>query len=1294
MRDEFSSSLIEKLAKFSEREILSGEKDGRYFAALSAERVNAVEWFPFERYGSVLQAGAEYGAFLPLAGKVPVWDVFDDAPEALDVVRARMAASELCPQVRLLPAAPESHYDVLFFASFPGKERAERLIRGTSPRIVLALAENAAALRFVSGVGKEPGRYYASAEELESLAACCEVCAGAAGKAAESAARVKTYYPLPSAEFARDIYSDTKLPGPGSFRGVSGILSEEGVAACDEEALYDSLTAADPALFCRYAPAFLCVIGGDGLPDYIRYNSTRNAEYAIRTELYTGKKSVKTALCPEADSHVAAFEKRYELLSAGVPGGLEVLRPQIIPAGNAAEEEASAEKKAVSGSGRTSAVFAFAEGVSFGRQLAAEIADGKAPAEKMEACILRMIGKENEREQYNLDILFDNVLEKDGRLTLIDYEWTSEEPLPYRFVRYRILRYFYEDNARSLTAYDTLAGFLRAFGFSGEEQSRWEKQEDAFQDSVFGRGSGHLRDRYRREAGSVAGIREQARRMFADEIDELKTTLQKEREVERLSQQHIRNIENINKDLKAQIDALKAENVRLRQHQSLFGKLKERTIRKLDAWAPADSRRRLVLKYIRGTLRHPAVYFKRYFTRAGHNYIRGNFAIRGEFSEGGILQIPAVADGERPLVSIVIPAYNQAAYTYACIRSVLDHTDFAATPFEVILADDASTDATAEITNWIPGLKVARTGGNLGFLRNCNQAAAGARGRYLFFLNNDTKVTDGWLSSLTALMERDAGIGMCGSKLVYPDGRLQEAGGIIWSDGSGWNYGRMDDPEKCCYNYVRDVDYISGAAILIRTELWKEIGGFDERYAPAYCEDSDLAFEVRRHGKRVVYQPDSVVVHFEGVSNGTDVNGTGLKRYQTVNQEKFREKWAEELKEQSVNTGNPNPFAARERSQKKTTVLVIDHYVPQRDRDAGSKTTFQYLKLFTEKGFSVKFLGDDFRHEEPYTHELQQMGIEVLYGEEMRLGIFDWLKTNREFIDIAYLNRPHIAVKYMDFLRENTGIRCIFYGHDLHSLRIRREFELTGDIRKRREAEYWKGIEYQVMEKADMVYYPSQEEIDEIHARRPGIPAKAITAYIYDKDTEQSADGTSGEDRSAAEGLLFVGGFKHPPNADGVLWFIKEIWPQIRRELPELRFRVAGSHPTEELLELSGKEGVEVLGFVPDAQLEELYRKSRIVVVPLRYGAGVKGKVVEALDRDCAIVTTSVGAEGIPGADTAMVIADLPEEFARSVVNLYTDSGELERRRAADGALIREHYSTEAVWKIIAPDFEVRKDPV
>lgn len=163
----------------------------------------------------------------------------------------------------------------------------------------------------------------------------------------------------------------------------------------------------------------------------------------------------------------------------------------------------------------------------------------------------------------------------------------------------------------------------------------------------------------------------------------------------------------------------------------------------------------------------------------------------------------------------------------------------------------------------------------------------------------------------------------------------------------------------------------------------------------------------------------------------------------------------------------------------------MDHYVPTFDKDAGSKTTYQYLKMFLKKGYVVKFLGDNFLHEEPYSTTLQQMGIEILYGDHWATGLWDWLKLNKDEIDVAYLNRPHIATKYVDFIKENTNIKVIYYGHDLHFLRLGREYELTGDINIKREADYWRAIELSMMRKAAISYYPSYVEINAIHAIDP-----------------------------------------------------------------------------------------------------------------------------------------------------------------------------------------------------------------
>lgn len=247
-----------------------------------------------------------------------------------------------------------------------------------------------------------------------------------------------------------------------------------------------------------------------------------------------------------------------------------------------------------------------------------------------------------------------------------------------------------------------------------------------------------------------------------------------------------------------------------------------------------------------------------------------------------------------PSVSIIIPCHNEWPFTNSCLYSILENT--VGVTYEVIVADDASTDETANIGDFVSGVTVVRNLVNHGFLRNCNNAVKAAKGEYLLFLNNDTNVQQGWLIFLLETIERDPRIGIVGPKFVYPDGKLQEAGGIIWNDASGWNYGKWDDPDNHRYSHVREVDYISGACLMIRKELWDQIGGFDQRYAPAYYEDSDLCFEVRKRGYKVVYQPAAVVVHFEGTTCGTDT-GKGIKTYQEINRQKFFRKWERVLNE-------------------------------------------------------------------------------------------------------------------------------------------------------------------------------------------------------------------------------------------------------------------------------------------------------------------------------------------------------------------------------------------------------------
>lgn len=629
---------------------------------------------------------------------------------------------------------------------------------------------------------------------------------------------------------------------------------------------------------------------------------------------------------------------------------------------------------------------------------------------------------------------------------------------------------------------------------------------------------------------------------------------------------------------------------------------------------------------------------------------------------------------ESVTVSIIIPVHNKFDYTKRCIYSILKHSG--TVTYEVIVADDASSDETLHIQELIKNTRINRNVPGLGFLKNCNAAAKLAKGEFVLLLNNDTVVQPGWLQPLVDLMNKDASIGMVGSKLVYPEGFLQEAGGIVWSDASGWNYGRMGFPDAPEYNYVKEVDYISGASIMLRTVLWNKLGGFDERYTPAYYEDSDLAFQIREQGLKVVYQPLSVVVHFEGISHGTDIT-TGIKEYQVKNKDTFYQKWKDVL----ANNHSPNEqhlFSARDRSQFKKTILVIDHYVPEYDQDAGSKSTFQYLKLFVEMGLNVKFIGDNFMRKEPYTQTLQQMGIEVLYGFEYASNWQQWVCNNAARIDYCLINRPHIAEKYIDFIKTNTRARVIFYGHDLHFLREERQYAVAPQKGLLKSAADWKKRELTLFHKSDVVVYPSPMEVKLIKEIDDTINVHRIQMNIYEKNSSGKRTTYNDDSRD----LLFVGGFNHPPNADAVLWFANEILPTVLKSIPDCKFIVVGSKVPKEIASLAS-EHIIIKGFVSDEELEQLYDACRIVVAPLRYGAGIKGKIIEAIYHRKAVVTTNVGAEGLDISGGQIVVADEASVFANTLISLYNNKQQLTNMFNEAPVFIQKYFSPQQAIRFI-----------
>ena len=423
----------------------------------------------------------------------------------------------------------------------------------------------------------------------------------------------------------------------------------------------------------------------------------------------------------------------------------------------------------------------------------------------------------------------------------------------------------------------------------------------------------------------------------------------------------------------------------------------------------------------------------------------------------------ALACPVNPRVSIVIPTFNKWMYTYRCLAFLSALTD--SVPFEVIVIDNGSTDDTEKLLKKIQGLRIMRNETNIGFVEACNMGSSASRGEFILFLNNDAFVMPECLNEMVNLMEHDHQIGIVGAKLLFPDGRLQEAGGIVWNDPHriAWNYGKYDNPWKYEYNYVREVDYCSGACLLVRTEAFLKSGMFDEEFAPAYFEDTSLAFSMRKIGYKVVYQPSAVAIHLEGITAGRDVK-KGLKQHQVVNQSKFYNTWKYILSSEHFRTGE-NVFVAKDRSRFKKTILYIDHEIPTFDKDAGSMITFQYLSLFIKMGFKIIFWPANLKNVEPYTTTLQQMGIEVIYGYA---NFNDYIKKYGRYIDVAFVSRALTAISFLEKIKSNSQAKIIYVPHDLHFLREFRRAELENNTKLEKYARKLQRLEFSLSRKSDI----------------------------------------------------------------------------------------------------------------------------------------------------------------------------------------------------------------------------------
>ncbi|BCX13523.1 MAG: hypothetical protein KatS3mg085_055 [Candidatus Dojkabacteria bacterium] len=660
-----------------------------------------------------------------------------------------------------------------------------------------------------------------------------------------------------------------------------------------------------------------------------------------------------------------------------------------------------------------------------------------------------------------------------------------------------------------------------------------------------------------------------------------------------------------------------------------------------------------------------------------------------------------VPKSEKPKVSIVIPIYNQLKLTLDCLNSIQNAND--STPVEVILMDDNSPDPKVQSTlSQVEGLIYVRNEQNLRFVKNVNKGAKMAKGEYVYFLNNDTKVTDHYLETCLELFKRFDNVFSVGSKLIYPDGRLQEAGSILHTDATGINFGAFDDPDHFEYNYVREVHYCSAAALLVKKDLLKKIGWFDEDFSPGYYDDSELQMRAKKLGYLTLYQPKSVVIHYEGMSHGKDKDKfknrisftqklknkfiqkdkpvANLKPYQLENRKKILKKRKAEFEKYCYDASDP--IGKKIFLKTKPQLFFFEDNLPDFDKASGSLRALNLLKIL-QKEFSVTLITRNNSQNLKYYDEVTQSGIRVLIDKNLNMAdIYDFVVKNIEFAKVLVFSRPEVFAFFYDFIHKtlkdkNLEIPIVYDTVDLHFLRFNMQLQFIENRHEKdyiqKMFEYHKALETLFITESNETWVVTLDEKDFL-LKNKFTKNVRVLSNIIDPSPSQSP-------YEKRKDMLFIGSFGHEPNVDAVEYYYNEIVPLLKKEKINIKLHVVGSQIERLPSDIQNNKFIKLHGFVEN--LDEVFEKFLFAFYPLRFGAGIKGKVTQAMAMGLPIITTNIGAQGLENPDKLMLIANTKEEMIKAIKRYLKSKSLWNSNRQNSIKYIENNFSFQATHQQI-----------
>jgi GT2 family glycosyltransferase len=624
-----------------------------------------------------------------------------------------------------------------------------------------------------------------------------------------------------------------------------------------------------------------------------------------------------------------------------------------------------------------------------------------------------------------------------------------------------------------------------------------------------------------------------------------------------------------------------------------------------------------------------------------------------------------IESSENPEVSIIIPVHNNIQITIQLLNRIRLNTETIS--FEVIVVDDASTDSTQLVLRKIRGIRILSAPTNLGYLQATNFGIQHARGKYLALLNNDTLPENGWLTSLHRAISRDSRVAICGSMLIDSNGKILEAGSQIFNDRTIWNLGRGFDRLDPMFLFNREVDYCSAAAILVDADFIRTIGGYDSRFAPAYFEDTDLCLQAWQTGRKVIYVHDAVVYHLEGASHGTDVN-SGIKKFQNTNSIKFWEKWSGDFKSEWTLR-----FQQRleHRRDSKGIVIFFDEGISDPSVASGARRAFNVIKSIQESGYHVVVIPIT----PLVTHEIlnryRSLGIEVYPTYQSAISNLNYRRNRLKAI---WMSRVTVADKHWHAVTEDFGsLPIIFDTVDLHFLRDERSRQNSLNKKSIYFDNDLKDRELAYIRNSNSVVLVSDAEKEILHS----LGEKSRPYVLFDSFKLQPMVYAPIEESN----ILFIGNFAHHPNSDGLIWFIDSVLPILKARIKNsFKVNVVGSGATPELIKKMANSNVTYHGW--QESIDDFYARASLSIAPLKFGSGIKGKIIESYSYGVPVVSTTIGLEGTGLKHlSAVYCADDPESFADGI-NLLCSNEAIRNEMALNGSEhINKNYSEEKFFE-------------